>query len=71
MRFSVSPSQDALLRAASLDQRVDAVIALAGGRVIGEARLDTHPDSDHEFAVTVADDVQGRGVGDGAPRRAA
>jgi [ribosomal protein S18]-alanine N-acetyltransferase len=63
MRFSASLSRDALLRAAFLDERVEAVIALSRGRVIGEARLDTRPGSDHEFAITVADDVQGIGLG--------
>jgi GNAT superfamily N-acetyltransferase len=63
MRFSTCMSEETLLRAAFLDERVDAVLALSAGRVIGEARLDTGADSDHEFAVTVADDAQGRGLG--------
>jgi GNAT superfamily N-acetyltransferase len=63
MRFSTCVSEDVLLRAAFLGESFDAVIALSGGRVIGEARLETNPESDHEFAVTVADDAQGRGVG--------
>jgi GNAT superfamily N-acetyltransferase len=63
MRFSASVSEEALLRAASVDGRTDAVIALSGGRLIGEARMDTSPHGDHEFAVTVADGSQGRGVG--------
>jgi GNAT superfamily N-acetyltransferase len=63
MRFSTHVAEDVLLRAAFLDERFDAVIALSGGRVIGEARLETNPDSDHEFAITVADDVHGQGVG--------
>jgi [ribosomal protein S18]-alanine N-acetyltransferase len=63
MRFSTHVSEDVLLRAAFLDERFDAVIALRDGRVVGEARLETDPDSDHEFAITVADHAQGRGVG--------
>lgn len=63
MRFSACMSDEALLRAAVLDERSAAVVALSGGRVVGEARLDTSSDSDHEFAVTVADDAQGHGLG--------
>jgi GNAT superfamily N-acetyltransferase len=63
MRFSTSMSDDAVIRAASLGTRFDAVLALSEGRVIGEARLETAPGSDHEFAITVADDVQRCGVG--------
>ena len=74
MRFSTHVAEDVLLRAAFLDDRFDAVIALRGGRVVGEARLEVNPDSDHEFAITVADDVHGQGVGtallDGVRERA-
>ena len=63
MRFSTSLSDDVLARAAHLDDRFDAVIALSDGRVCGEARLQLNPVSEHEFAITVADDVQGRGIG--------
>lgn len=63
MRFATSVSDDVLVRAAHLDDRFDAVIALSAGRVCGEARLEIDPESDHEFAITVADDVQGRGIG--------
>lgn len=63
MRFSISGPDEAVVRAAVLGTRFDAVIALSGGRVIGEARLDTAPGSEHEFAITVADDVRRCGVG--------
>jgi GNAT superfamily N-acetyltransferase len=63
MRFSTSMSDDMLLRAACLDDRFAALVAVGGGRVCGEARLETRQGSEHEFAITVADDVQGRGVG--------
>ncbi|HET8617031.1 MAG TPA: GNAT family N-acetyltransferase [Actinomycetales bacterium] len=63
MRFSTCVSDALLARAAALGDRFDAVVALDGERVIGEARLDTHPGGAHEFAVTVADQAQGRGVG--------
>jgi ribosomal protein S18 acetylase RimI-like enzyme len=63
MRFSTSVTDDVLVRAAHLDDRFDVVIALSAGRVCGEARLQLDPDSEHEFAITVADDVHGRGIG--------
>lgn len=63
MRFSTSVSDDVLRTAAHLGERFDAVLAVSGDRVVGEARLETTPGSDHEFAVTVADDLHHRGVG--------
>jgi GNAT superfamily N-acetyltransferase len=63
MRFSTSVSDHVLVRAAHFDDRFDAVIAVSAGRVCGEARLEIGPESEHEFAITVADDVQGRGIG--------
>jgi ribosomal protein S18 acetylase RimI-like enzyme len=63
MRFSTSVSDDVLVRAAHLDDRFEAVLALSDGRICGEARLQVDPGSEHEFAITVADDVQGRGIG--------
>jgi len=63
MRFSTSVSDDVLVRAAHLDGRFEAVIAMSDGRVCGEARLQLDPANEHEFALTVADVVQGRGIG--------
>lgn len=63
MRFSTTVLDDVLVRSAYLGDRFDAVLALYQGRVCGEARLQVDAGSDHEFALTVADDVQGQGVG--------
>lgn len=63
MRFSTTVSDAVLVSAAALGDRFDAVLAFSGGRLVGEARLETAPGSDHEFAVTVAEGWQHRGVG--------
>lgn len=63
MRFSTSVSDAVLVRAARLGDRFDAVLAFSQGRLVGEARLETAPGSEHEFAVTVADGWQRQGVG--------
>jgi GNAT superfamily N-acetyltransferase len=63
MRFSVTMSDKELRRAAELGDRFEAVIALDRGQVVGEARLEITSGSEHEFALTVADRVQRRGIG--------
>lgn len=64
LRFSSAVSDEALARAAALDGvGFEALVAVAGGRVVGEARVEATPHSHHEFAVTVADDRQRSGVG--------
>lgn len=63
MRFSTAVSDDALVRAARLGDQFDAVLAFSRGLLVGEARLQTAPGSEHEFALTVADGWQRQGVG--------
>lgn len=65
MRFSAPPSDRALQQAADLDPKVDfqAVVAVVDGRVVGEARIGSMDDTSHDFALTIADDAQRRGIG--------
>lgn len=64
MRFSSTVSDDVLARAAALSGNgFEALVAVCGDRVVGEARIESSPESHHEFAVTVADDQQRKGVG--------
>lgn len=65
MRFFGSMPRSSLEAAAAIGGAEDAVsvLALVGGRVVGEARYLTHGDAEHELAVAVADDFQHAGVG--------
>lgn len=64
MRFGRSLSEEGLAQATAWDPDCIVLVAVTpSGRVIGEARIGSSSDAEHEFAVTVAEDAVGAGVG--------
>lgn len=64
MRFGRVLTDEGLAEATAWDGDPVVLVAVASsGRVVGEARIGSASDAEHEFAVTVAEDARGAGVG--------
>jgi ribosomal protein S18 acetylase RimI-like enzyme len=64
MRFGSVMSEKAVAQATALDGDCVVLVAVEpSGRVLGEVRIGSAADVDHEFALTVAEGVHRRGVG--------